>query len=217
MKLAGLATNFIYVETLYDINTGLQGFIGILHSRKTIYIVLRGISTIINWDNDDKVFYDSYPECNCYVHNGFYKSALSIKNITLYTIVDLIDKYYNYDIIVTSHSYGAGISQLLSMEIKKIGIDVKLYNFEQPYVGDSKYTSLVNTNIKEYFRITYRKEIIPRKMLEYYHSCKEFGKNNFIKLCGEYNCEESNCNNQYKVYQDNSLDFGLSCNAVFCN
>jgi hypothetical protein len=75
MNIGGSAIGFVYKDTLYDIKTDIQGFIGTLSTDQTIYVVLRGSSSIMNWLDDFEiklVHYMSYPECDCSVHNGFY-------------------------------------------------------------------------------------------------------------------------------------------------
>ena len=83
MVLDGPAKGFIYKETLYDLKTDLQGYIGVLPSTKSIYVVLRGSSSVMNWLDDFEVMqvsYTTFPECNCKVHYGFYRSALGVSN-----------------------------------------------------------------------------------------------------------------------------------------
>ena len=55
MQLAGPASGFIYQDTLYNVKTDLQGFIGYLSSKKTIYMSLRGSSSELNWLDDVEV------------------------------------------------------------------------------------------------------------------------------------------------------------------
>ena len=92
MILGGPASGFVYKDTLYDIKTDLQGYIGTLATTKSIYVVLRGSSSTINWLDDfeiKQVPYTTYPECNCKVHYGFYRSALGVSNKTVDTIKSL--------------------------------------------------------------------------------------------------------------------------------
>ena len=68
MILGGPASGFVYKDTLYDIKTDLQGYIGTLATTKSIYVVLRGSSSTINWLDDfeiKQVPYTTYPDCNC--------------------------------------------------------------------------------------------------------------------------------------------------------
>jgi len=215
MRLSGPATDFIYKDTLYDSKTDLQGFIGILSSTKSIYVVIRGSSSKMNWLDDlevRKVEYTTYPQCDCKVHNGFYRSALGVSNHTISAVKTLQNIYPTYSVIVTGHSYGASCGQLLAMELERNGIKTKLYNFGQPRVGDNIYAPFVNTIISEYYRITHNKDMVPHVPptdgFGYYHSCREIfedvdGK---LTMCSETNCEDPTCADQYSLIKTNTDD-----------
>ena len=101
MVLVGPASGFVYKETLYDIKTDLQGYIGYLSSKNTIYVALRGSSSALNWLNDFEirlVDYTSWPSCDCKVHNGFYKSVQSVTNRTLETVKILKKRFPTYKV-----------------------------------------------------------------------------------------------------------------------
>jgi hypothetical protein len=215
MKLAGPASGFIYEQTLYDEKTDLQGYIGYIHSTKTIYITIRGSSSAKNWLDDFEIRlipYNTFPECKCSVHRGFYNSALSVTNQTIETIQKLKQIYPSYSVVATGHSYGAATSQLLAMELVKAQIYVQIYNYGQPRIGDANYAAFVNTKIWNYFRTTHYKDIVPHlpptKGFDYYHSCREIFEDFTGKLmeCSNTNCEDPNCANQYKVYETNTDD-----------
>lgn len=215
MILGGPASGFTYKETLYDIKTDLQGYIGILPTTKSIYVVFRGSSSVINWLDDFEVKlvpYDTFPECNCKVHYGFYNSALSVINKTIDTLKILRIQYPGYSIVITGHSYAASTGQLLAMELIKKGINPKLYNYGQPRVGDINYASFVNTKITEYYRITHNKDIVPHmppiEGFNYYHSCREIFEDStgYLNLCSAINCEDPKCANQFTLYQTNTDD-----------
>ena len=215
MILKGPASGFIYKETLYDIKTDLQGYIGVLPTTQSIYVVIRGSSSIINWLDDFEVKlvpYNSFPECNCSVHYGFYNSALGVVTKTLDTIKLLKIQYPGYSIVVTGHSYAASCGQLLAMELIKNGINVKLYNYGQPRVGDANYAAFVNTKIKEYYRTTHNKDIVPHvppiEGFGYQHSCREIFEDSDgnLNLCSEINCEDPNCADQFSLIKTNTKD-----------
>jgi predicted lipase len=181
----------------------------------------------MNWLDDFEVKlvpYVSFPDCNCYVHNGFYTSALGIKNKTISTVQFLKKLYPTYSVIVTGHSYGASVGQLLAMELEKTGIKTKIYNYGQPRVGDRKYAGYVNTVINEYWRATHNKDVVPHlpPTIEfgYVHSCREIfeDENNKINICSEVNCEDTKCADQYTLIQTNSEDHLYYLNhRVSCN
>ena len=105
MQLAGPASGFVYKETLYDVKTDIQGYIGYLTSKKTIYVVLRGSSSLLNWLDDIEirlVDYTTWPSCACKVHNGFYRSVKGITNKTIDVVSLLKKKFPTYSVIMTS-------------------------------------------------------------------------------------------------------------------
>jgi hypothetical protein len=215
MLLAGPATGFVYKETLYDVKTDLQGYIGYIQSQKSIYVVIRGSSSILNWIDDFEVKlvnYDSWPTCNCNVHYGFYRSAQSVANKTVNSVLRLKKKFPEYSVIMTGHSYGAATTQLLGMEIEKYGIDVQIYNYGQPRIGDANYAGFVNTIIDDYWRFTHNKDIVPHLPpiagLGYLHSCREVFEmvDGDFKVCSKVDCEDPLCSGQYPVSQTNADD-----------
>ncbi len=215
MILKGPATGFTYKETLYDIKTDLQGYIGILPTTKSIYVVLRGSSSTMNWLDDFEVKlvpYDSFPECNCKVHYGFYRSALGVSNKTIDSVKMLTKLYPGYSVTVTGHSYAASTGQLLAMELERSGIDVKVYNYGQPRVGDAKYAAFVNTKIPEYYRTTHNRDIVPhvppKSVFGYLHSCREIFEDELgnLSVCSATDCEDPKCADQFSLYQTNGDD-----------
>lgn len=215
MILGGPATGFTYKETLYDVKTDLQGYIGILPTTKSIYVVIRGSSSVMNWLDDFEVRlvpYETFPECDCNVHNGFYKSALGVVDKMLTSVKALRLQYPGYSVVVTGHSYGASCGQLLAMELVKAGINVKLYDYGQPRVGDAKYAAFVNSKITEYYRTTHNKDIVPHvppiEGFGYQHSCREIFEDSTGKLttCSATNCEDPKCADQYSLVQTNGDD-----------
>ena len=215
MRLGGPASGFVYKDTLYDSKTDLQGYVGILPSTQSIYVVIRGSSSKMNWLDDfevRKVDYTTYPECDCNVHNGFYRSALGVSNQTISAVKKLQILYPTYSIVVTGHSYGASCGQLLAMELERNGIKTKLYDFGQPRVGDSKYATFVNTKISEYFRTTHNKDTVPHVPpidgFGYYHSCREIfeNENGILTECSETDCEDPKCADQYSLIKTSTDD-----------
>ncbi len=57
------------------------GYVGYLPSDNSIYVVFRGSVSLANWITDlstTKMPYNTYPECNCQVHMGFYTAMLAV-------------------------------------------------------------------------------------------------------------------------------------------
>ena len=215
MILDGPAKGFIYQTTLYDVKTDLQGYIGYLKSKKSIYVALRGSSSALNWLDDVEirlVDYTTWPTCGCKVHRGFYKSAQGVTNKTIEIVNILKKRFPTYSVVMTGHSYGASTVQLLSMELEKSGINVEIYNYGQPRVGDAKYAGFVNTVISEYWRFTHNKDMVPHVPpitgLGYLHSCREVfeDENGELHLCSEAEGEDPMCSGQYSITETNVDD-----------
>jgi hypothetical protein len=217
MIIGGPTIGFLLTDTIYSKTTDILGFVGLLHSAKTIYVVFRGSSSLLNWVDDfeiRKVPYTTFlPECsNCKVHHGFYRTTLSIKTSTINAVTRLKKLYPKYQIICTGHSLGAAVTQLVSLELKKVGILTSVYNFGQPRVGDINYSRFANKQIKDFWRFTHNKDIVvhipPRKDLDYYHSCVEIfqDEKGNINKCSNTDCEDIKCADKYKLYQTNEKD-----------
>ena len=226
MQLVGPVTGFEYVNTLYDPKTDIQGFIGILPSDKTIHVVLRGSSSVMNWLDDFEiklVNYETFPECECNVHYGFYRSALNIRNETINIVKDLTKIYPYYPIYINGHSYGSSVGHLLALELVKEGIESQVYGYGQPRTGDKQFASFTNNKLKGYWRSVHNKDIVPHvpptKVFDYYHSCGEIFEDEFgaLHTCSQLVCEDPECSAQYPLYKTNIsdhsyyLDHKVSC------
>jgi hypothetical protein len=215
MGLSGPAQGFVYEDTLYDITTDLQGYIGYLPFTKSIYVALRGSSSALNWLDDAEiklVDYTTFPDCKCKVHYGFYRSIQGIVNRTISTVSILKKRFPHYTVIMTGHSYGASTGQLLAMELYKANITAEIYNFGQPRVGEAHYAAFVNSVIPNYWRFTHNKDIVPHlppmDIMGYYHSCREVFENEQggLRECSANNCEDASCADQYTLSKTNSDD-----------
>lgn len=217
MKIGGNANEFIYNETLHDIITDVQGYIGIIPNMKSIYVVIRGSYSIRNWIDDFEIIqtsYISYPECNCNVHIGFYNSALSIRNKTLETVKKLQNQFPLYSVVLTGHSYGASTVQMLGMELEKENIHVKIYNYGQPRIGNKEYADFSNKIITEYWRTTHNKDIVPHVppknivSYNYSHSSTEIYEDEIgiLHQCSLTDGEDKTCSNKYKLSETNTID-----------
>jgi len=228
MKLSGPATGFIYKSTIYDHKTDLQGFIGIMDSTKSIHVVLRGSSSTMNWLDDFEVRqvpYETFPQCNCKVHNGFYKSARNVANSTVSVVHGLIKSHPGYDVYVNGHSYGASCGHLIAMELVRVGIQPHVYDYGQPRAGDKTFASFSNSKLSNYWRTTHNKDTVPHTPpidgFGYYHSCGEIFEDmsGVLHTCSSTDCEDPKCADQYALYQTNTDDHSyylghrVSCEA----
>jgi len=218
MKLGGAADGFIVKNILYDKITDLQGYIGILPSTQTIYVTFRGSSSLLNWIDNlkiKKIPYDSYPECNCSVHKGFYSTTINLKSETIKN-VNLLKTKYNYNnVIITGHSLGAAISQLMMMELRLNNIYSTVYNYGQPRIGDINYANFVSSiNKQNLNRFTHYKDVVPHippNEMDYHHSCNEIyeNENGYLYNCSTINCEDPLCSEQFLLKETNTDDHSI--------
>ena len=220
MQLGGPVSDFKYTDTIYDLKSDIQGFVGILPSTKSIYVVFRGSSSTLNWLDDFEVklvSYDTYPECGCKVHSGFYHTTLAIKDQVINSINRLKKIYPTYDVMFSGHSLGAIISLMTAMELKKVGINSQTYNYGQPRGGDKIFASFVNSNLglSNYYRYVHNKDMVPHtppiEGFGYYHSCTEIWENanGSLKTCSTINCEDPTCSDQFSLVQTNTADHSI--------
>jgi predicted lipase len=224
MILTGPATGFAVTGIIYDMSTDLEGFVGYLDLTKSIHIVLRGSSSVLNWLDDlevRQVPYTTWSECGfeygneygneyenkCKVHNGFYKATLGLLNQTIDQIKLLQISKPNYKIYINGHSLGNAIADLLSMELLKKHIETNVYGYGKPRVGNKNYAKFINTKNIEHYRHTHDRDIIPHvppiNGLGYYHSCQEIFEDSTgqLKFCSRTDCEDQTCGNQYTLTQ----------------
>ena len=187
-----------------------------LRDTKTIYVAFRGSSSLENWIADfeiKKIPYTSYPDCNATIHDGFYKSALHVKDEVYFSLDWLKIKYPSYRIIVTGHSYGAAVAQILAMELIKDGFSLEVYNYGQPRLGNVNYASCVNQYLAgKYWRITHNKDIVPHIPpiigFQFMHSCGEIFEDKYggLKECSKIWCEDPTCADKYDDRETNVED-----------
>jgi hypothetical protein len=217
MKLSGPATNFIVDGVLYDPKTDLQGYTGILKSTKTVYVVFRGSSSKLNWMADFEVTkrqYYTYPECECKVHNGFYDATENLKDYVIKSVREIKEKTGYSNVIVTGHSLGAAVAQLIGMELSAVDIKNQIYNFGQPRIGDENYATFVNTISEELVRFTHDRDMVPHvppREMGYLHSCREVfeSESGKLKECSSVECEDPKCSDQYRLSQTNTEDHSI--------
>jgi hypothetical protein len=219
MMLGGDAASIDIKKTLYDVKTDLQGFIGVSSLYKQIYVVFRGSSSTLNWMDDFEVNLVSYPSCDgCKVHNGFYRSALAVKNATLDSVKYL--KFVNptYSVIVTGHSYGAAVAQIIALELVSESVTAQVYNFGQPRIGNPSFAAFANSKLKILWRFTHYKDVVPHLPpitgFGYIHSCIEVYEDDQhnIRICSNDICEDPGGSDQFPLYKTNGDDHMLYLN-----
>jgi len=223
----GPTSGFVVSSTIYDAGTDTQGYIGVLPSDKSIYVVFRGSQDIRNWVTNLNAFktpYTSYPECGCQVHQGFYGAEQKVIASIISEVKTLRTKYSGYSVKVTGHSLGAALAQLTGMDILKAGIPCSVYNFGMPRAGDKTYAAFATSKLP-IWRVTHNKDTVPHVPyttgMEFYHVCTEEFENSSgsVKTCNS-SCEDPSCADQFPFAQTTIddhlvyLGMSVSCDAV---
>lgn len=118
------------------------------------------------------------------VHSGFLNAYDSVRNRLLSFIKTSIsfkegeeDKTSKWHIYVTGHSLGGALATLLALELsssqmaKSGRINVTMYNFGSPRVGNKRFAEEYNKKVKDSWRVVNHRDIIPSvpRLMGYCH------------------------------------------------
>jgi len=197
--------DFVYNATLHNGWSDLQGFIGRVLPDE-IWVIFRGSSSVRNWIHDlefAKVAYDTFPECGCSVHRGFYQSVRGVREAALDAVSRLVADYPSSRVYVGGHSYGASCAQLLAMELAREGIPADVYTYGSPRVGDDLYSAFMPL-VLNHVRITHARDIVPHvppKEMGFFHSTQEWfeSEDGVLTACSDIDGEDPSCSAQYAL------------------
>jgi hypothetical protein len=210
----GPTTGFVVTYTINDLLTDTVGYIGYLPSDQSIYVVYRGTDSGRDWITDidaHKSVYTSFSECNCHVHQGFYRAEQRAIDRVIGEVQRLKAINPSYSVKVTGHSLGAALAQLTSMDLVKDGITVtNVYTFGQPRTGDQAYCSFVGARGPATWRVVHDKDVVPHlpsRDMGFYHVCREQFEdvNGVLKSC-DTGCEDPTCSDQFPLTETNDED-----------
>ncbi|KAK6914191.1 Fungal lipase-like domain [Dillenia turbinata] len=118
------------------------------------------------------------------VHSGFlsaYDSVrtriLSIIKLSIQYIDDGDEPLQKWHVYVTGHSLGGALATLLALELslsqlaKRGAINVTMYNFGSPRVGNRRFAEVYNEKVKDSWRVVNHRDIIPSvpRLMGYCH------------------------------------------------
>lgn len=207
----GPTSGFVVTEVIHTMIYDTTGYIGYLPSDSSIYVVFRGTEDVRNWMADLDIFkteYTSYPDCDCYVADGFYGAEQLVISDIIDQVTQLKAKFPSYSVKVTGHSLGAALALLTAMDLLNSGFDVSLYNFGQPRVGDDDFSAFVKSKLQTW-RVTHAADVVPHvpfTSFGYYHVCTEIFEDvdGNLKTC-DSSCEDPTCSDQY-AFSDTNVD-----------
>eukprot|EP00608_Synchroma_pusillum_P010656 CAMPEP_0198428638 /NCGR_PEP_ID=MMETSP1452-20131203/6683_1 /TAXON_ID=1181717 /ORGANISM="Synchroma pusillum, Strain CCMP3072" /LENGTH=272 /DNA_ID=CAMNT_0044149035 /DNA_START=75 /DNA_END=893 /DNA_ORIENTATION=+ len=176
----GLTAGFIVDEVLFNVLTDVQGFVGYLPYRETIYVVIRGSESLRNWiANLDFEFRDLDSTCDdCQVHEGFSRAAYLVSDDAINSVASLKESYPGAKIVATGHSLGGAVAHLLALILRTYYDDVELYTFGSPRVVNEEFADVNNALLGDKsFRVVHNTDVVPHMPPEffgYHHIATEY-------------------------------------------
>lgn len=202
--------------TVIDDNTRIiMAFDASLQSH---FISFRGTSDINNWisDIETRIIYP-YFDKRIGVHRGLYYEYLLYKERLVSYVHGLT---VNDLLIITGHSAGSALASLFAYDLVTEGLflynNITLFTFGSPRFGNKEFVkSFVSFDIK-YYRITYKKDIVPHLPQEFFgflHIPNElwFTSSSIYKLCNDSEIkEDDSCSNSCSPFSCNSVNDHLN-------
>lgn len=124
---------------LIDTSFGMQCNLLVNDDHKTIYIIFRGSDEIQDWISN-LVLTNIYLKDNVIIHKGFY--LLLQKDRIIHKIIESIEilkNEYNYDIIISGHSLGGALSQILAYELLLTNYKIEIIIFGMINIGNIQF------------------------------------------------------------------------------
>ncbi len=143
-----------------------------------IVVAFRG-SVKKNWLQNFQILLSDYSSTcsHCKVHQGFLKHSNSLLGGVLEAVTKLLLKYPNVTILITGHSLGGALAQLLGLQIKKaFNTTLSLYTFGSPRVGNKQLAEFTDRTFRGHFRVVNWKDAVPHilpKRLGFKHAGSE--------------------------------------------
>jgi len=172
-EMSNYAPNGKVEKFIENKKTDFQAAITVSRNRKRICVTFRGTDSIKDWLFDILFSKIKLPD-GSRVHKGFYRQLENEISKLDSCILALLNKYSDYEIIVTGHSLGAALATIYGYLLSnKIDKNITVISFASPKVGNKKFTKFFSskTNLKHY-RFTNDNDIVPMlpPLFNYYHN-----------------------------------------------
>eukprot|EP00286_Rhodomonas_abbreviata_P011707 CAMPEP_0181319042 /NCGR_PEP_ID=MMETSP1101-20121128/17346_1 /TAXON_ID=46948 /ORGANISM="Rhodomonas abbreviata, Strain Caron Lab Isolate" /LENGTH=321 /DNA_ID=CAMNT_0023426587 /DNA_START=94 /DNA_END=1059 /DNA_ORIENTATION=- len=201
----GFSAGFVATNLISDDESDTHGYIGYHKKQKTIYVVLRGSTSLQNWIDDLDTFLVPYTptgadllegeKCeDCLVHEGFHYAWSRVAEAAVADVANLRAKYPNYGVVVTGHSLGS----LAALDLQraadlgransfkrdshhkdskdKTNNQVRLFTFGAPRFGNPALASFASAALQDTHRITHYRDMAPHVPARTYYQ----------HICGEW-------------------------------
>lgn len=218
----GYTTGFVPVYAIDEAKYDVQGIVGYMPSKSTIYLAYRGSTSLQDWLDNINDIHTDYPLCSgCKVHKGFYKAQQDVYSIVQKYVVDLMAKFPTYTVLITGHSLGAALASLTSLSLLADGSvpssRLRLFNFGSPRVGNDNFAAYASSTLLDHNRVTHHKDIVPHvPMHEFYtHMNGEWYEDDSgIAECSGY--EDPKCSYQWHITStaDHLIYLGLDVHCA---
>lgn len=196
--------------TVFNSNKDGIGYVGYESDDNEIIIAYSGTNPfdIQQWIDDLDFFKTSYPYCSgCNVHEGFYKTYLSVQSTVRNLTKSYLSSHPTATITVTGHSLGAALAAHTMADFKANPISstatiTSSYTFGMPRVGDEAFEKWYISKVVGTYRVVHRKDPVvhlPPMSFGFHHMAYEVFYEydyNKWKLCS-YEGEDNSCSNQY--------------------
>jgi len=199
-----------FYSSAYTYNA--NGYVGYDTIQKAIVVSFAGTDplSITDWIDDIDFFATSYSPCKssgCQVHQGFYKTYLSVQS-QIQTAVKALWTTYgsSTNFQVTGHSLGGAMAAMCAIDFYvTYGVQPQyVYTFGEPRLGNQQFATYYNSKIHNHMRVTHRMDPVPHlptQLMGFYHENREYfyasNPNGTYVICA--NGEDSSCSNQYLI------------------
>jgi triacylglycerol lipase len=149
----------IYDNYVLINETSTRSISYIFHNKNEIDICFKGTSNIKDNYFNLNIYPKSYISPEIKVHHGFLSKYLSIKDIIIKTVNDIIDKNDIHKITCNGHSSGGAMASIAIFDIYEIirikdkrDIIMECFTFGSPRVGNrefiNRYKEIVNKSVR---------------------------------------------------------------------
>ncbi|CUS08200.1 unnamed protein product, partial [Tuber aestivum] len=141
---------------------------------KSIVLSIRGSSSLRNWLANVQVKLKDVPEVcpDCKVHSGFHEAMQEALPAVSKSLDELRRRNPEYTVVAVGHSLGGAIATLMAEEIRRGGVEVDLYTFGAPRVGNEALSAFISKSGTN-FRVTHTIPRLPPAILGYQHISPE--------------------------------------------
>eukprot|EP01117_Protostelium_nocturnum_P020178 TRINITY_DN8965_c0_g1_i1.p1 TRINITY_DN8965_c0_g1~~TRINITY_DN8965_c0_g1_i1.p1 ORF type:complete len:305 (-),score=60.66 TRINITY_DN8965_c0_g1_i1:14-892(-) len=161
-------------------NSDVFGFVGVTPTYA--FFAYRGSANVWNWVDNFLAwpyvpFHDEIP--NAWVHDGFFRDYLSIRQQVLDASDILRKNYPNLPIITTGHSLGGALAVFTAADLRisnKTSQPINIWSFGCPRVGNKGFADYLNSNFVHRRSVNQRDLVphLPMKSIGYLHDNTEY-------------------------------------------